>query len=166
MKYFSGVSLLFLMPVLPFGLHRTVNARAAEERSLAGWEKGSEYNNHYRAEQSTVIKGTMVEFIEITPMKSMSPGIGMILLSRDNEKVMVHLGPKWFVDLLVRGFQPGDKVKVKGAWAQIKDERFFMASKVRNAEFFEVKFRKTKDGTPYWTMTPEEIINSDERLED
>ena len=166
MKYFTGVSLLLLMVVLPFGLHRTVNAYAAEERSSAGWEKGSEYNNHYRADKYTVIKGTVVQFIEITPMKSMSPGIAMILLSRDNEKVTVHLGPKWFVDLLVRGFKPGDKVKVKGAWAQIKGERFFMASKVRNAELFEVKFRKTKDGTPYWTMTPEEIINSDERLED
>ena len=166
MKYFTGVSLLLLMVVLPFGLHRTVNAYAAEERSSAGWEKGSEYNNHYRADKDTVIKGTMVQFIEITPMKSMSPGIAMILISRDNEKVMVHLGPKWFVDLLIRGFKPGDRVKVKGAWAQIKGERFFMASKVRNAELFEVKFRKTKDGTPYWTMTPEEIINSDERLED
>jgi len=166
MKYFTGVSLLLLMVVLPFGLHRTNNVYAAEERSSAGWEKGSEYNNHYHAEQDTVIKGTMVKFIEITPMKSMSPGIAMILISRDNEKVTVHLGPKWFVDLLVRGFKPGDGVKVKGVWAQIKGERFFMASKVRNGELFEVKFRKTKDGTPYWTMTPEEIINSDERLED
>lgn len=166
MKYFTRLILLFLLVVLNFSLQQRAKAYAAQERASTGWERGSEYNRLYRVDQYQTISGTLVEIIKITPIPGMSPGTGMILISRDNEKVMVHLGPKWFVDLLVLGFKPGDRVKVKGAWAQIKGKRFFMASKVRNSEFFEVKFRKTKDGMPYWTMTPEEIINSDERLED
>lgn len=166
MKYFKGVAVLFVIFVLHFAIQRPENACAQEKGNLTGWEKGSEYNRLYRVDQHQKLKGTLVEIIELTPIPGMSPGIGMIMISRNKEKVTVHLGPKWFVDLLMRGFKPGDSVKVKGAWAQIKGERFFIASKVRNAEIFEVKFRKTKDGTPYWTMTPEEIINSDERLED
>ena len=166
MKYLKGVALWFLVLVLHFGMQCAPSAYAAEKGHLTGWEKEGNYNQLYRVDRYQKLKGTLVEIIELTPMPGMSPGIGLIMISRKNEKVTVHLGPKWFVQLLMRGFKPGDSIKVKGAWAQIKGERFFIASKVRNAEFFEVKFRKTKDGTPYWTMTPEEIINSDERLED
>jgi hypothetical protein len=91
----------------------------------------------------------------------------MIVRLRDSgEKALIHLGPKWFVDFLTQGFAPEDAVKVKGVWAEIEGEKVFMASKLRKAEFFEVKFRKTEDGMPYWTMTPEEIMHQDERLED
>jgi hypothetical protein len=166
MKYCTRVILLFLVVVLNFSFQQRAKAYATQQQASTGWERGSEYNRLYRVDQYQTLTGTLVEFIEITPIPGMSPGTGMILISRDNEKVVVHLGPKWFVDFLVSGFKPGDSVKVKGAWAQIKGKRFLMASKLRNAEFFEVKFRKTKDGTPYWTMTPQEIINSDERLED
>ncbi|MGD8382091.1 MAG: hypothetical protein PVJ11_08105 [Syntrophobacterales bacterium] len=166
MKYFKGVALCFLVFVLHFGMLGVENAYAAEKADSTGWEKEGVYNRLYRVDQYQKIKGTLVEIIEIKPMPGMAPGMGLIMISRKKEKVTVHLGPKWFVHFLMRGFKPGDSIKVKGAWAQIKGERFFIASKVRNAEFFEVKFRKTKDGTPYWTMTPEEIINSDERLED
>ena len=41
---------------------------------------------------------------------------------------------------------------------------FSLASKVRNGEYFEIKFRRTKDGTPYWTLKPDEMIQ--EKLED
>ena len=166
MKYFKGVALLFLVLVWHFGIQCAEHTYAAEKGDSTGWEKESVYNQLYRVDQYQKLKGTLLEIIELRPMPGMSPGMGLILISRKKETVTVHLGPKWFVHLLMRGFKPGDSIKVKGAWAQIKGERFFIASKVRNAEFFEVKFRKTKDGTPYWTMTPEEIINSDERLED
>ena len=30
------------------------------------------------------------------------------------------------------------------------------ASKVKKGDYFEYKVRRTKDGIPYWTMSPEE----------
>jgi hypothetical protein len=32
-----------------------------------------------------------------------------------------------------------------------------MASKVKKGESFELKMRLTRDGTPFWTMTPEQL---------
>jgi len=31
-----------------------------------------------------------------------------------------------------------------------------MASKVKKGDFFEFKVRVTSDGTPFWTMSPED----------
>jgi hypothetical protein len=32
-----------------------------------------------------------------------------------------------------------------------------MASKIKKGEDFEFKVRLTKDGSPFWTMSPEEL---------
>jgi hypothetical protein len=99
----------------------------------------------------------------VVPLKGMAPGLGMIILLKSGEKATVHFAPKWFAKFLTYGFSPGDPVKVKGCWAEIGGKKVFLASKVRNGEYFEIKFRRTKDGTPYWTLKPDEMIQ--ERLE-
>jgi hypothetical protein len=51
-----------------------------------------------------------------------------------------------------------DRVKLKGVWAEINDRDIFMASKIKKDPDLEiVKVRLTKDGTPFWTMTPEQL---------
>ena len=32
-----------------------------------------------------------------------------------------------------------------------------MASKVKKGDYFEFKVRLTNDGTPFWTMSPEDL---------
>jgi hypothetical protein len=53
----------------------------------------------------------------------------------------------------------GDRVKIKGAWAEIDNKDVFMASKVKksDSDVFEFKVRLTKNGKPFWTMTKEEL---------
>jgi hypothetical protein len=97
MKYFKGVALLFLVLVLHFGIQCVENASAAEKADSTGWEKEGVYNRLYRVDQYQKLKGTLVEIIELTPMPGMAPGMGMIMISRDKEKVTVHLGPKLIV---------------------------------------------------------------------
>ena len=48
-------------------------------------------------------------------------------------------------------------MKVKGVWAEIDGKEVFMASKVKRGDYYEYKVRLTKDGTPFWTMSPEEL---------
>lgn len=60
------------------------------------------------------------------------------------------------------GLKKGDRVKVKGAWAQIGGKEIFIASKVKKSENVELKVRRTKDGMPYWTMSPEELAKEQE----
>ena len=102
-------------------------------------------------------KGTVEEIVEIVPLPGMAPGVGLKVKDQDGDMVNVQLGPKSFVKPDSIGLKKGDKVKVKGVWADIGDKEVFMASKVKKSEEVELKVRRTRDGTPYWTMTPEEL---------
>ena len=164
MRSVSGITLLVLTTVLLFSFQLQGATYAADQQDITGWEKDSAYNRLYRVDQFQKIKGTLVEIIDVVPMKGMAPGLGMIILLKSGEKATVHFAPKWFARFLTYGFKPGDRVKAKGCWAEIGGKKVFIGSKVRNGEYFEMKFRRTKDGTPYWTMTPEEMTK--EKLED
>ncbi len=90
----------------------------------------------------------------------MSPGVALdIRESKDPkaEVIEVHLCPTWFADPKSIGLKKGDRVKVKGVWAEIGDKDVFIASKVKKGDYFELKVRLTKDGKPFWTMSAEEL---------
>ena len=46
-------------------------------------------------------------------MKGMSPGIALIVEDGDGEKIMVHVGPKWFLGDSI-AIKRGDKLKITG----------------------------------------------------
>jgi hypothetical protein len=136
---------------------------AADQASLVGWEKGGAYDKYYKASDLDQFKGTVEDIVEITPLPAMAKGVGLLVRDEGKELVKVHLGPKDFVDLKVIALKKGDKVKIKGAWAEIGGVDIFMASKVKKGETAELKLRLTKDGTPFWTMTPEELAREQEK---
>ncbi len=133
-----------------------------DQPDLAGWGKDSEYNKFYRSSEFDEFKGTVDEIVEIKPLPGMAPGIGLKVKDQDGDMVAVHIGPKAFVKVDSIGLKKGDRVKVKGAWAQIGGKEIFVASKVKKGENVELKVRRTKDGTPYWTMSPEELAKEKE----
>ena len=131
---------------------------AEEKGSIKGWEKDSAYNKHYDLDEWDSFKGSMVGFKKITPLPGMSPGVAILVRDRDsNEVVTVHLGPSPFVNPNSISRRKGEKVNVKGVWAEIGGKDVFMASKVKKGDYYEYKVRLTKDGTPFWTMSPEEL---------
>lgn len=133
-----------------------------DQPDLAGWGKDSEYNKSYQASEFDEFKGTVDEIMEIKPLPGMAAGIGIKVKDQDGDMVSVHLGPKAFVKVESIGLKKGDRVKVKGAWAQIGGKEVFMASKVKKAENVELKVRRTKDGMPFWAMSPEELAKEKE----
>jgi len=54
------------------------------------------------------------------------------------------------------GIRKGDELKIRGAWAEVGGKDVFLAAKIKKGEHFNLKVRLTKDGTPFWTMTPEQ----------
>ena len=74
----------------------------------------------------------------------------------------VQLGPKSFVKVDSIGLKKGDRVKIKGSWTQIGGKDVFIASKVKKGENVELKVRRTKDGMPFWAMSPEELAKEKE----
>ncbi|GLI35156.1 hypothetical protein [Desulforhabdus amnigena] len=157
MRGFDRCVILTLVLFLVLGPIQAASSFGADKGDLTGWEKGSEYNRFYNSSEMDQFKGQVEEIVEVIPLPGMAPGVGLKVKDQDGDMVEVQLGPKSFVNVDSIGLKKGDKVKVKGVWADIGEKEVFMASKVKKSETVELKVRKTKDGTPFWTMTPEEL---------
>lgn len=151
------IILAFALAGVAFGV-----VSASAQNPYAGWEKGGAYDRHYDVSEFDQFKGQVEDIIEITPMSGMAPGVGLVIRDESGDQVEVQIGPKGFVDLQSIALKKGDKVKVKGVWAEIDGKDVFMASKIKKGEFIEVKVRKTKDGAPFWSMTPDELAKEKE----
>lgn len=127
------------------------------EDGLKGWEIDSEYNSYYNAKELDKFKGKITKFVEITPLPGMAPGTGFYFDEGDGEAILVHLCPAAFASAKKTGLRKNIKTKLRGSWAVIDDEDVFLASKVKQGEHFSFKVRLTKDGTPFWTMSPEQL---------
>ena len=129
---------------------------AAEEKNMKGWELGSPYNSNYDVKEFEYFRAWVVGFKEEPPMKGMSPATIMIV--KDGEELIdVHICPTWFSKPEDVGVKKGDRVKIKGVWAEIDEKDVFLMSKVKKGEFFQFKVRLTADGKPFWTMGKEEL---------
>ena len=99
----------------------------------------------------------MTKIVDIVPMPGMATGIALqIEDKKDKGLETVHLGPKDFVDLASIGLKEGDQVKIAGAWAEMDGQDIMLATKVKKDENVQLKVRRTRDGFPFWNMTPEE----------
>lgn len=137
------------------GLVLLIPALASAAGDISGWEADSEYNELYDPKERDSIKGDIVKFITVTPMKGMAPGTAFILDEGGGDEVVVHVCPESYASGRETGLRRGDWVKVKGVWADIGDESIFMAAKIRKDNDYAFKVRLTSDGTPFWTMSPE-----------
>lgn len=131
-------------------------AQSAENAGYEGWEKDSPYNGYYNFKERDSLKGEILQFKEVTPLPGMAPGTAFILQEGD-EKILVHLCPVAFSDPTQTGIRKGIKTKVSGCWAVIDGQDVFIAAKVKQGENFSFKVRLTKDGRPFWSLSPEEL---------
>jgi len=125
-------------------------------KDMGGWEEGGAYNKLYQPTELDRLKCTVKNVTEIEPLKGMSPGVALVVDDGDGEEIMVHVGPKWFLGDSI-GIKKGEKLKIRGSWAEIDGKDVFLASKIKKGDFFELKVRLTKNGKPFWTMSPEEL---------
>jgi len=124
---------------------------------ITGWEKGGEYDRLFDSKESDSFKGRVVRILDVTPLPGMAAGVGLqVEDKKDKTHEIVHLGPKDFVDLASIGLKEGDEVKVAGAWAEFDGQDIMLAVKVKKGENTQLKVRRTKDGFPFWSMTPDE----------
>lgn len=129
---------------------------AGENRAMNGWELNSPYNKLYKASEMDSFKGTVVDIKEVVPLPGMSPGLALEVSEAKGETITVHLCPASFENKKSIRIKKGDKVKVSGVWAEINKKDVFMGSKVTKGDY-SLKVRLTKDGTPFWTMTPSQL---------
>ncbi len=139
-------SLLLLTLMAPLLLSVQALAGTKANPDLKGWEQGGEYDKLFDLKEADTLKGKVTKIMEVVPFSGMAPGIALqIEDKKDKGLETVHLGPK-----------EGDQVKVAGVWAELDGQDVMLATKVKKDENIQLKVRRTKDGFPFWNMTPEE----------
>jgi len=132
-------------------------ARAGEQRDMQGWGIDDPYNQLYDVREYEKIRAWVVRIKEVVPMPGMSPATALDV--REGAYTYeVHLCPTWYRKPSEIRLKKNDRIKIKGAWAEINGKDIFMASKVKKDPDTEIiKVRLTKDGTPFWTMTSQQL---------
>ena len=132
---------------------------AVSSEDMGGWQANSPYNRLYDSAELEKIKGVVVKVTQLKPMPGMSPAVVLILREggSGDDSIMVHVCPVWFAKPGDIGVKRGDTLKIKGAWAEIDGQDVFMCAKIKKGDYFEFKMHLTNDGTPFWTMTPEQL---------
>jgi hypothetical protein len=153
--YYNGLKILI---ILIFAANFMVaNAEDVDPKLMKGWEAGSEYNRHYDIREYEKMKVWFIRAKEVVPMPGMSPAT-VIEVQEGSDIIEVHLCPSWYRKPSDIPLKKNERIKIKGVWAEINGKDIFMASKIKKDPDFEIiKVRLTKDGTPFWTMTPERL---------
>ncbi|WP_432738175.1 hypothetical protein [Maridesulfovibrio sp. FT414] len=143
-----------------------VSAVFAAGMNVFGWEKGSKYDKLYDNTDRDVFKGTLLDIKRIVPIEGMTEGIAILVEDKeDGEKVLVHLGPKDFVEPRIKDLRSGMPVKVYGVLVEIDGRYEYMCAKLKAGEERKYKFRLTKDGTPFWSLSDDELKTEESDVE-
>jgi hypothetical protein len=131
--------------------------QAEEKPDMKGWGIDDPYNKLYDVREFEKVRAWVVRVKEVVPMPGMSPATALDV--REGSDVWeVHLCPTWYRKPSEIRLKKNARIKLKGVWAEINGKEVFMASKIKKDPDIEIiKVRLTKDGTPFWTMTPERL---------
>jgi hypothetical protein len=152
----SNTLAVFTIFFLCLASQETVDA--GSRKDMGGWESGSPYNKFYNTSEYDSFKARIVKVTQVVPMPGMSAGVALhVKESPDDEVIVVHVCPTWYMKAGDIGLKRGDHVKLRGVWAEINGKDVFLASKIKKGNYFVLKVRLTKDGTPFWTMSEEEL---------
>ncbi|MHC4792513.1 MAG: hypothetical protein ACYS8Y_13995, partial [Planctomycetota bacterium] len=104
-------------------------AMTADKKDMGGWEIDSPYNKHYDVSEVETFRAWVVKVTETIPMPDMSPGVALHVREGNApgaEITVVHVCPTWFIKPSSIGLKPGDRVKIRGVWAEINGQDVFM----------------------------------------
>ena len=131
--------------------------QAGEQRDMQGWGIDDPYNKLYDVREYESIRAWVVGVKEVVPMPGMSPATALDV-REGSYTYEVHLCPTWYRKPSEIRLKKNDRIKMKGAWAEIKGKDIFIASKIKKDPDIEIiKVRLSKDGTPFWTMTAQQL---------
>lgn len=150
--------ILYLIGIVTLCLSVGVSfVHAGEQRDMQGWGIDDPYNKHYNVREFEKFRAWVIRVKEVVPMPGMSPAT-VVEVREGSEYIDVHLCPTWYRKPSEIKLKKDARVKIKGVWAEINGKDVFMASKIKKDPNIEIiKVRLTKDGTPFWTMTPERL---------
>ncbi|NNF99832.1 MAG: hypothetical protein HKM93_10675 [Desulfobacteraceae bacterium] len=150
------VAIATLLFVISWGADQSFGAGA---KKMDGWEKDGKYNSYYNPRELDYFYAWVVKIKSIVPLPGMTPALALEIKEDkdDDESIIAHLCPTWYMEKQQLALKKGDRVKIKGSWAHINGADVLMVSKIKKGDYYELKVRLTNDGTPFWSLTPEEL---------
>ncbi|MDX2441500.1 MAG: hypothetical protein QNK40_13250 [Desulfobacterales bacterium] len=151
-KQYTFRWIIFLVCV--FTISGVYSIQAGDSKDMGGWGMNDPYNKLYNAADVERIKVVVTEVKEVIPIPGMSPGVALVVKEGgEGEEILVHLCPVWYKKASQIGIRKGDKIDLRGYFAEINGEEVIMAAKIkRKGKSFKV--RLSSDGTPFWTLSP------------
>ncbi len=151
-KQYTFRWIIFLVCV--FIISGVYSIQAGDSKDMGGWGMNDPYNKLYNAADVERIKVVVTEVKEVIPIPGMSPGVALVVREgNEGEEIIVHLCPVWYKKASQIGIRKGDKIDLRGYFAEINGEEVIMAAKIkRKGKSFKV--RLSSDGTPFWTLSP------------
>lgn len=130
-----------------------ISAEALAQRGMTlkgsgGWGAGTSYGRMYNPQNIKTFSGEVVSVDKITPMKGMSYGVHLSILT-DKETISVHLGPGWFIEQQDVKIEPGDKIEVKGSRITFEGEATLIAAELKKGD--AVLMLRDASGFPVWS---------------
>jgi hypothetical protein len=150
--------IVFLILLVSLSLVSGISSVQAEaQRDMQGWGIDDPYNKLYNVHEFEKIRAWVIRVKEVVPMPGMSPATALDV--REGSDVFeVHICPTWYRKPGEIRLKKNARIKLRGVWAEINGKDIFMASKIKKDPDIEIiKVRLTKDGTPFWTLTPQQL---------
>jgi hypothetical protein len=151
-KQYTFRWIVFLVCV--FIISGVYSIQAGDSKNMGGWGINDPYNKLYNAADVERIKVVVTEVKEVIAIPGMSPGVALVVKEGgEGDEILVHLCPVWYKKASQIGIRKGDKIDLRGYFAEINGEEVIMAAKIkRKGKSFKV--RLSSDGTPFWTLSP------------
>jgi len=159
---YKPIQIFGLMLLLAPVIMSVKDAGAGDGRNMDGWGVDDPYHKHYQVAKFEKFKAKVLRIKEVIPMPGMAPGVALDVKA-DGKIIEVQICPTWFARSDEIGIKEGDRISLRGVRANINNKDVFMASKIKKEDYFELKVRFTRDGIPFWTMTPEALFEANKK---
>jgi hypothetical protein len=94
-------------------------------------------------------RGKVVQVLTETLEETMHPGMALVMETKTQARVHVHLGPVWYLERQDFELKPGDEIRVKGMCEQEKDQRLrVIAYELTKGDY--VLHLRDSQGRPNW----------------
>jgi sporulation protein YlmC with PRC-barrel domain len=118
----------------------------------AAWRADGKYARLYQANREKTIEGEVQEVGRFTIEGSQAAGTQLVIVTKDDEKVAVHLGPQSFMADQKLQVKTGDQIKIIGSQAEHGGRQIVLAREVHKGD--QMIRVRNEQGAPLWQTRP------------
>ncbi len=135
---------------------RAQRDRPQQASSNKDWTAESDYNKQFKADKVQTYQGTIVSVGEFEPGSDAEPGLRLRVRTDAQKMLTVHAGPRQYIQEQNISLNPGDKVSIQGAEAEIDDRPVVLASQIKVKQ--QTLNLRDQSGKPQWKLEQKQSI--------